>query len=72
MLPEPFTLTAAQVVAVYDAVETSEDLTAAHAVCDCASHSFDGDRGRVIRAMVAATSRVWVGRAPKCADCGSP
>ena len=70
-LPEPFALTAAQVVAIYDAVETSEDLTAAHAVCDCSSHTFDDDdRGRVIRAMVAATSRVWVGRAPKCADFG--
>ena len=71
MLPEPAPLTADQVVAVYDAVETSEDLTAAHAACDGASHAFnDDDRGRVARAFIAATSRVWIGRTPKCADCG--
>ena len=71
MLTEPSALTANQVVAIYDAVDTSEDLMAAQAVCDCASHSFDDDdRGRVVRALVAATSRVWVWRAPKCTDCG--
>jgi hypothetical protein len=68
---EPFALTAAKVVAIYDGVETHEDLSAAHEACDCASHTFDdGDRGRVVRAMVAATRRICVGRAPKCADCG--
>lgn len=71
MWPDPITLTAAQVVAIYNSVETSRDLTAAHEACDTASHSFtDDDRGRVVRAMVAASSRVWVWRAPKCADCG--
>jgi hypothetical protein len=71
MLPEPFTLAAAQVVAVYDAVETSENLTAAHIECDRVCDTFNtGDRGRIVRAVVAATSRVLVWRAPKCADCG--
>ena len=71
MLPEPTALTAAQVVAIYDSVETGADLTAAHGACGTASHTFnDDDRGRVVRALVAATSRVWVGRTPKCTDCG--
>ena len=70
-LPNPAPLTANQVVAIYNAVETHKDLTGAHEACDATSHTFnDDDRGRVARAMVAATSRVWVGRAPKCADCG--
>jgi hypothetical protein len=69
--PNPAALTADQIVAVYTYVETSEDLTAAHAACDSASHTFnDDDRGRVARAMVAAISRIWIERAPKCADCG--
>jgi hypothetical protein len=70
--PEPSAVLAAdQVVAIFDSVETSEDLTAAHAACDSASHTFnDDDRGRVARAFIAATSRVWIGRTPKCSDCG--
>jgi hypothetical protein len=71
MLPEPTALTADQIVAIFDAVETAEVLTAAHAACDSTSHAFsDDDRGRVASAFIAATSRVWIGRTPKCSDCG--
>ena len=72
-LPKPAALTVDQIVVIFDSVETSDDLTAAHAACDSASHTFDDDdRGRVAHAFIAATSRVWIGRTPKCADCGWP
>jgi hypothetical protein len=71
VLPESAALTVDQVVAIYDGAETSADLTAAHAACDSASHTFnDHDRGRLVGAMVGAISRVSVWRAPKCAACG--
>jgi len=57
----PFTLE--QAVALYDSCQTAEDLVAAHTVCDAVAHAFNNDdRGRVVRAFVAATSRVWVAR----------
>jgi hypothetical protein len=70
-LSETAALTVDQLVAVYDSVETHEDLAAAHQACDGASRTFaEDDRGRVVRAMVAPTARVWVGRTPRCVDCG--
>jgi hypothetical protein len=69
--PQPATFTADQLVAIFDSVETREDLLAARQACESAQHTLnDAERVRVARSLVAAAGRALTWRTPKCADCG--
>jgi hypothetical protein len=58
-------LTADQVVTAYNSVQTQADMGAAYRLCDAAKKGFgEHDRTRVVRAMVAAVSRLKTWSSP--------